>query len=430
MASLKGYTNVPSDNNFPGDCDVVIIGGGPAGSSTALHLQQINPDLATRTMVLEKAHHPREKTCGGALTLNAQRIIADLGIRLDIPYTPVDHVRLIYGEDRIDLPPAGCADRVIRRADLDNALFQAVKARGVQTMEGVRVARVIRRPNHLEVITDKGRLRAQVAVSADGVNAILRRTPGFGRGKISRIHMVETPADPAKEVCFLERVLLIDMSYLSDGIKGYYWEFPSHLHGQPFVNRGLVAGSCVGGKKYLCDILLRRGVDPGLIKPKAWPIGHFDPRGRFSQPRMLLVGDAMGSDPLFSEGISQALAGGRLAAESLDKAFKTQDLSFREYTRYVLRSRMGTELTAYARAARLFYGRHSRALLSLLHESPELRNLVGLSYAGTERISQNIGQIAKIVVRHLLGRGASSGDPSTGKKAGAPQSPELQEVST
>jgi flavin-dependent dehydrogenase len=285
-------------------------------------------------------------------------------------------------------------------------------------MEDVRVTKVIRRPNHLEVLTDKGRFRTQVAVSADGVNAILRRTPGFGRANISPIYMAETPADPAKEACFTDRVLLIDMHYLSDGVKGYYWEFPCHIDGQPFVSRGLVMGSRSGGKRHLHDILLQRGIDPDSARIRAWPITHFDPGGRFSQPRMLLVGDAMGSDPLFSEGISQALAGGRLAAESLDQAFRSHDLSFKGYTRYVLRSRMGEELTAYARAARFFYGRYSKVFLSLLRESPELRNLIGFSYAGTERLSRSTSKILKIIIKQLLNRALSRGNPSAGRRAG------------
>ncbi|NIQ23698.1 MAG: FAD-dependent oxidoreductase, partial [Pseudomonas stutzeri] len=60
------------DRDIVGDADVIIVGGGPAGASTALHLERLNPKLAARTLVLEKSRHPRDKTCGGALTLNAE----------------------------------------------------------------------------------------------------------------------------------------------------------------------------------------------------------------------------------------------------------------------------------------------------------------------------------------------------------------------
>jgi flavin-dependent dehydrogenase len=385
-----------------GDVDVMIVGGGPAGSSTALHLERLDPGLAARTLLLEKGHHPREKTCGGALTLNAEHVLSDLEIPLNIRSAPVHHVRLIYGEVTIDLPEDGCAKRVIRRCDLDSALFQAAKDRNIPTMEDVRVNKVVRRPNHLLVMTDRGHFRAQVVVGADGVSAVLRKTCGFGPGKLSRIYVAETPADPAVEPVFAQQVLLIDFSYLRDGLRGYYWDFPCYIDGQPFVSRGIVAVGRVGSHDLLDAILARRGVNVERALHKAWPIRHFNPRERFSRPRMLLAGDAMGSDPLFSEGISQGLSCGRLAAEAIVDAFKRNDLSFSSYTKRILHSRLGRELLAYSRAARFLYGRHAELMLSLLHESAELRDLIGHSYAGTANISESIPRIAKLVAGHLL----------------------------
>jgi flavin-dependent dehydrogenase len=49
------------------DYDVVIVGSGPAGVSTWLHLHRFEPQLAARTLVLEKAQHPRPKLCGGGV---------------------------------------------------------------------------------------------------------------------------------------------------------------------------------------------------------------------------------------------------------------------------------------------------------------------------------------------------------------------------
>jgi 2-polyprenyl-6-methoxyphenol hydroxylase-like FAD-dependent oxidoreductase len=59
--------------------DILILGGGPAGLSTALHLHRFAPELASRLLVLEKAHYPRHKLCGGALTIDAEVILQRLG---------------------------------------------------------------------------------------------------------------------------------------------------------------------------------------------------------------------------------------------------------------------------------------------------------------------------------------------------------------
>jgi len=50
----------PSD-----EWDVIIVGAGPAGAATALRLAARAPELAAGTLLLDKARHPRDKTCAG-----------------------------------------------------------------------------------------------------------------------------------------------------------------------------------------------------------------------------------------------------------------------------------------------------------------------------------------------------------------------------
>jgi len=52
--------------------DLLIIGAGPAGLSTALHLARQAPQLIPRILVLEKARHPRPKLCAGGLVADAE----------------------------------------------------------------------------------------------------------------------------------------------------------------------------------------------------------------------------------------------------------------------------------------------------------------------------------------------------------------------
>jgi glycine/D-amino acid oxidase-like deaminating enzyme len=48
--------------------DVIIIGAGPSGLSTALHLHKYRPSITSSLLVLDKAAFPRDKLCGGGLT--------------------------------------------------------------------------------------------------------------------------------------------------------------------------------------------------------------------------------------------------------------------------------------------------------------------------------------------------------------------------
>ena len=57
-------------------CDVLIIGGGPAGSSCAWKLRQAGLDV----IVMDRATFPRDKVCAGWIT---PQVLADAGIDVD-----------------------------------------------------------------------------------------------------------------------------------------------------------------------------------------------------------------------------------------------------------------------------------------------------------------------------------------------------------
>ena len=74
-----------------------------------------------------------------------------------------------------------------------------------------------------------------------------------------------------------------------------------------------------------------------------------------SVPRVLLVGDAVGADPLFGEGISIALGYGALAAREIGESFQRNEFSFNGFRRRVLRSALGQTLIARWIIAQIIY---------------------------------------------------------------------------
>lgn len=388
--------------------DIIIIGSGPAGISTGLHLQRLKPDLIDRTIILEKSCHPREKLCGGGISVNSLTILQSLGITVNVPSVFIKNVRLKYGNYTIDLPEGGAAQQVIRRSEFDKMLANCAKRRGILLHEGERVIRLKRCDDSVIVETEKRSYQGKVVVGADGVSSLLRRGFEFNRGRLgARFLEIVTPVNPLKTQEFMQNVLTIDLSYLSMGLKGYYWDFPCYINGVPHLNRGIMDGNFERRKKINFQEIFRialhsRGVDLEQYPLQGYSERHFNPDDTFSVSNMLLVGDAAGVDSCFGEGISQALEYGKLAAEEIVLAFKNQDFSFRGYRNRILSSRMGKELNAYRLMAKLFYGKYWRFWLSLLWNNSKMRYLLAESYAGREGFHRHKTEIFSLLLKHLI----------------------------
>ena len=120
---------------------VIIIGGGPSGLSTALHLQRIAPHLAASILILEKARYPRSKLCAGGLVIDAEVLLARQGLDIsEVPHVDADHIRF-------DFEGAGLnfrmrrrhALRVIRRDEFDNWLAKKAESQGIEIRERLQL---------------------------------------------------------------------------------------------------------------------------------------------------------------------------------------------------------------------------------------------------------------------------------------------------
>jgi flavin-dependent dehydrogenase len=111
-------------------------------------------------------------------------------------------------------------------------------------------------------------------------------------------------------------------------------------------------------KKPLAEEMARRGFDLGQYELNGHPIRWYSPRNPVSVPRVLLVGDAVGADGIFGEGISMALGYGKVAAQELVEAFSAGDFSFNGYKRRLARSALGQTLFVRWAITRILYRLH------------------------------------------------------------------------
>jgi len=289
--------------------DVIVAGAGPAGSTAAR-------ECAARglsVLLLEKAAFPRDKPCGGGVSVRAARL-------LPFDLSPVVE-RTAYGV-RFSLRQSRgfvCSSSepltfITQRAALDTLLAdQAVRA-GAILRQRTPVRAVERHGTHVVVHAGRETFEGRTLVAADGANGPTARLAGVPIARRLGIAL-EANVSPRGGLG-REWLTLIGLD-LGAPRGGYGWMFPRGDH----VNIGV--GGWVHaalGLRALLDRLIRfYGFDPSTMSGVR---GYHLPIRRPDAPlvwgNVLLTGDAAGLlDPLTGEGIHAAICSGRAAASHL-----------------------------------------------------------------------------------------------------------------
>jgi menaquinone-9 beta-reductase len=395
------------------DFDVVIVGAGPAGSTTALALLQANPGLAGRVVLLEKARFPREKPCAGAMGARGDAVLREPGIEVDVPSARVDGILLLGAESEASASH-GAIGRVVRRIELDHALARAAASRGVELRDGVRVDDVHDEgPAGVVVETRAGPLRARVVVGCDGVGSLVRKKLGQGPGRL-RAQVVEVDTEAASGD--RDRSLLVfDASDRS--LSGYAWDFPTIVDGRPLVCRGVyrlkidgeVDGDGADVATKLDARLRAQGIDPGACKNKRYAERGFEPGARVAGGALMLVGEAAGIDPVTGEGIAQAIEYGALAGRFLAERLDGQGaVAVDDWGDALARSRLARDLRIRTRFVRLFYGPDRAEVEQFLTASPDPLHVGCQHFAAQPYDWLKVGEVIAIGAARLLGRRVAS----------------------
>ena len=287
--------------------DVAVVGAGPAGLAAA----RTAALAGARTIVVERATHPRYKTCGGGLigvSLAAARPFVEIPSRADITSVTFTH----NGRSGYTRRGRGTQPllQLVDRAEFDNALRTAAVVSGAVVRERAPVRGISQHDDHVEVrLADGSVIEASTVVGADGSSGVTGRHVGVVCDQVDLGLEVELPVPKHVARRWTHR-LLLDWGPIPGS---YAWVFPKG----DTLTVGVIAARGHGDatRAYLRGFVYRLGLTG--IEP-THDSGHLTRCRTESSPlrlgRVIVAGDAAGLlEPWTREGISFALRSGELA---------------------------------------------------------------------------------------------------------------------
>jgi geranylgeranyl reductase family protein len=332
--------------------DVIVVGGGPAGASTAFALARAGVNV----LVIDRERFPRDKPCAEYLSPQASRVLDAMGVLSAVEECGASHLagmvvrapsgRQLRGDFVAEHGYRGFRDRglAVRRLVLDDLLLDAARRGGAHVLEETRVLDVRRddRGRANGVVTS-GRagprsLAARLVIGADGLRSIVGRRLGLIRsGRFPRRIALVSHWRGIADIgdcgeMHVERDGYVGLAPVDAGLVNVAIVIPASRARTIGGDAGHFVSAWLARRPHLAPRFARAE----RVSPVA-ATGPFNVRApRAWSPGALLVGDAADFfDPFTGEGIYAALRGGELAAAAALRSLESPNLdaALRDYDR-------------------------------------------------------------------------------------------------
>lgn len=413
-------------NTATHEFDAVVIGAGPAGSSTAISLAQKGYSVA----LIERESFPRYRV-GESLIPHCWFSLERLGVlgkmetadfaqeKTSVQFASTDgeHVHHFPFSEHTDHPSGRTWQ--VRRADFDKMLADHAAELGAKTFFETNARGLIREDGRITGVkaeTKSGEeliFSAKVVLDASGRNLFsVSKTDWREPDKVLKKMACWTYYKGAKRDGVDGTATTV--AYLPE--KGWFWYIPLP---DDVVSVGVVADR---------DYLYRGERDPKAIFDREVEIqqwikdhvedaeqvgeyrvtGDYSYRSRYSaEDGLVLVGDAFAFlDPVFSSGVFLALRSGVLAADAVDAAIKSGDLSAGHFQTYA--DQICHEIEAMRGLVYAFYDK-TFSFGDLVKARPDLREdltecLIGNLSRDFTELFDAVGQMAELPERLSHGK--------------------------
>lgn len=352
------------------DAAVIVAGAGPAGAVAARTLASAGVD----TLVVDRAVFPRNKPCGGGISVRALSRFPWLNEALsdvDVHHAGVLHLEGPDGS-ALDVTSADPCVLLVRRVEFDHALVRSAVQAGARLDERFEVTQVEADAAGVTLKSRDGRrLTAPVVVAADGVHSVIAKRLGVNQQWPATSLAIDMMEETPVETLRAERPDVLWVAYAPRGLDGYAYVFPKTHHVNVGIGcllshfKGEMPGRPYALQEGFVQSLADRGVlhgrsDRRHFTPFLIPVGG--PLRRAHRGRVLFTGDAGGFVNAFTaEGIYYAMVSGELAGRAIASAPRqaAAESVGRRYDRS-WRAEMGAELSDAVLIQRYLFARHER----------------------------------------------------------------------
>ncbi len=321
------------------DAQVIVVGGGPAGSASAYFLASQGIDV----MVIDRARFPRDKVCAEYLSPECSRILDRMDALHATELTGAAHLAgmrvrapngaIIHGEFAANHGFSGFRDRglAVRRTELDSILLNRARSAGAHVSEATRVTDMSIKDRRVTGITvlQQGKLRelkADLVIGADGLRSVVARRLGLHKTSRwpRRIALVSHYTGVARMggygEMFVDKQGYFGLADVGNGVTNVALVVPVSRAAEVAADRADFFEQWIAERPHLAE----RFTQAERMEPvrATGPFASFAKRAWL--PGAALVGDAADFfDPFTGEGIYSALRGGELLAESAAAAIRT-----------------------------------------------------------------------------------------------------------
>ncbi|MBL9114394.1 MAG: tryptophan 7-halogenase [Verrucomicrobiaceae bacterium] len=351
----------PLQSNY----DAIMIGGGPAGTSTAAVLAS----HGHRVLVIERDRFPRYRI-GESLIPFTYQPLERIGMipkmrassfvkKYSVSFVQPDGKRSqpFYFHTRYDKETVAQTWQVTR-AEFDQMMMDNAREKGAEVVEGTTVTRLLTENDAtvgVEIKSPDGTLsevRARITVDCSGKEAFTStRNSWRVRDPFLNKVAVWTYYEGSKRECGLDEGATT-IAFVPE--KGWFWHIPQHndrvsvgivAEGKYLTRDGVRDLKAIFDREVLQNEWIREHLAEGQQVGDYFITSEYSHHSKYcAAPGLLLAGDAFAFlDPVFSSGVMLALKSGVLAADLIHQGLEANDLSPARFEPYGQAMRQGVE---------------------------------------------------------------------------------------